>query len=208
MFYFVKTPLPIIKTMPWFVWRMSRKEKLVYLTFDDGPTLDITPWVLETLENYNAKATFFCLGENIRQHPEIFENIKQQGHAVGNHTYHHLNGWKTPKQEYVADVSLFETMFKAKMFRPPYGKMTPGQVKNLKKKYKLIMWDVISGDFDLKVSPEKCLANVTENTQNGSIVVFHDSKNAEAKLRYALPKALETLSDRGYTFASLKEFDR
>jgi len=182
------------------VWAFSRKEPNIYLTFDDGPIPEVTPWVLEQLKKYNAKATFFCIGDNVRKHPDIFNAIIAEGHSIGNHTFHHLNGWKTRTEEYLQDVEAAEVEFNktifnsnqpSKLFRPPYGKMTSAQAKKITEKgYKIIMWDVLSADFDPTISEEKCLKNVVNNIKPGSIVVFHDSLKAEEKLKYVLPEFL------------------
>jgi peptidoglycan/xylan/chitin deacetylase (PgdA/CDA1 family) len=177
------------------------------LTFDDGPTPEITEWVLEQLKQYNAKATFFCIGNNIEKHPEIFKKIIADGHSIGNHTFNHVKGWKTSNQTYFEEVDNCEKTIQnfsinstqTKLFRPPYGKIKLYQSKVLRKKgYKIIMWDVLSVDFDRNISPEKCLSNVTENIANGSILVFHDSTKAFPNLEYALPKTLDFLKNKGF----------
>ncbi|MFC7357882.1 polysaccharide deacetylase family protein [Jejudonia soesokkakensis] len=183
------------KVMRWMypkrIWAFSRSEPKIYLTFDDGPIPEVTPWVLDLLKEYNAKATFFCIGENVQKHPEIYNRIIAEGHSVGNHTFHHLNGWKTNTSTYIEDVSKAAEYIDSKLFRPPYGRITSNQAKQLKKKgYRIIMWDVLSYDFEASVSEEKCLHNVLNNIENGSIVVFHDSVKAEKNLRYVLPKVL------------------
>ncbi len=206
-------PRFIQRLYPERIWAFSRKNNAVYLTFDDGPIPEVTPWVLDQLKKHNAKATFFCIGENIKKHPEIFKRIIAEGHTVGNHTFNHVNGWKTEDLEYVENVlkcqrvtssihkdSPFEgggrnVLQKSKsfqLFRPPYGKITSEQAKILRKKgYKIVMWDVLSYDFDGTISEEICLQNVLKNIKPGSIVVFHDSLKAEKNLRYVLPKVLE-----------------
>lgn len=199
--YLVTTPRLVQWLFPQRVWAFSRKEPNVFLTFDDGPIPEVTPWVLDELKKHNVKATFFCIGDNVRKHPEIFKRIVAEGHSIGNHTFHHLNGWKTKTEEYLQDVEAAEVKFNktiftnnqaSKLFRPPYGKMTSNQAKRIRKKgYKIIMWDVLSADFDMKISAEKCLENVLNNIRPGSIVVFHDSLKAEKNLRHVLPKVLE-----------------
>lgn len=212
--YFAKTPGIFRLLYPKRLWALSRNEKNIYLTFDDGPIPEVTPWVLEQLKEYHAKATFFCIGKNIQKHPEIFRKIIAEGHSVGNHTFHHLNGWKTEISKYVENVEktgkqmtddggqlLKNTEL---IFRPPYGKITGKQAKLLQKKgYQIIMWDVLSGDFDQSISQEKCLENVLKNTKPGSIVIFHDSIKAEENLRYVLPKTLAFFKERGFDFKSL-----
>jgi len=207
---FTKTKWWMRALFPNYVWKLPNNQNKVYLTFDDGPVPIITEWVLDILQKENIKATFFCIGENIEKHPEIFSRIVTENHIVGNHTFNHLNGWKTSTKNYLANSNLFEdtiqkSKFKIqKLFRPPYGKIKPSQGKAIRRKgYKIIMWDVISYDFDSKILPEKCLQNVLKNVENGSIIVFHDSKKAEKNLKYALPKAITTLKEKGFTFDAL-----
>ncbi len=211
--YLVNTPRLVQWLFPGRVWAFSRKEPGVYLTFDDGPIPEVTPWVLDELKKHNVKATFFCIGDNVRKHPEIFERIVAEGHIIGNHTFHHLNGWKTKTEEYLQDVEAAEVEFNKtifnrkrtpKLFRPPYGKMTSAQAKEIQQKgYKIIMWDVLSADFDAKISAEKCLQNVLNNIKPGSIVAFHDSLKAEKNLRFVLPKVLEFCFEKKYTFSRI-----
>lgn len=183
----------------------------IYLTFDDGPIPEITPWVLEQLKKYNAKATFFCIGENIKKHPDIFQQILADGHTVGNHTFQHLNGWKTPTPEYLENTIQTEKILaeynfeNEKLFRPPYGKIKNKQAKAIKKLgYTIVMWDVISGDYDEEFSEEQCYKNVIENAGNGSTIVFHDSKKAFKNLQQVLPKVLEYYSEKGLKFSRIK----
>ena len=199
-FNFVKMPRFIQRLYPERIWAFSREEKSIYLTFDDGPIPEVTPWVLDELKKYNAKATFFCIGENVQKHPEIFQRILSEGHSVGNHTFNHLNGWKTATSEYIENVDKAEgqmgnnSKFKiqdSRLFRPPYGKITSKQAKILQRKgFKIVMWDIISYDYDANTSPEKCLQNVLKNIKPGSVIVFHDSLKAEKNLRFVLPKVL------------------
>lgn len=211
MFAPVKTPLIIKKIFSNYVWDIPAKEKIMYLTFDDGPTPEITEWVLETLQQYNAKATFFCIGNNVEKHPEIFRKVIDNGHSVGNHTHNHIKGWKTKTEDYVANVLKAEQVmsleFKiqnSKLFRPPYGQIKNKQGKQLKNLgYKIIMWDVISFDWQASISSEKCLNNVLSKAGNGSIVVFHDSIKASKHLQYALPKVLDVFSKKGFVFKAI-----
>jgi peptidoglycan/xylan/chitin deacetylase (PgdA/CDA1 family) len=212
MSFWVKTNYFVKKIFPNYVWDIPNNENKVFLTFDDGPTPEITEWVLEELKRYNAKATFFCIGNNIEKHPEIFEKVIKEGHSIGNHTFNHLKGWKTSIEEYVENVALCSNQIAEKkslnsdflnlpstFFRPPYGKIKPSQSKKLRALgYKIIMWDIISFDFNIETSKEKCLENVIKNVQSGSIIVFHDSLKAEKNLKYALPKTLKFLKERGY----------
>ena len=189
----VTVPKFVQRIYPKRIWALPNNDKKVYLTFDDGPIPEVTPWVLDTLKQYNAKATFFCIGENIKKHPDIFNRILAEGHSVGNHTFNHLNGWQTKTSEYIKNVEKCETCLDqtTKLFRPPYGKITSKQSKILQQRgYKIIMWSVLSYDYDASVSEEKCLQNVLQNIQPESIVVFHDSLKAEKNLRYVLPKVL------------------
>ncbi len=198
MMYLVKTP-PLIKTIfSDFVWNVDTQDKVVYLTFDDGPIPEMTPWVLDQLHKYDFKATFFCVGDNIRKYPEIYQEILLEGHSIGNHTYHHINGWNTDHQTYLHDVSLCDNMMSTTLFRPPYGKLRPSQSTIIKADKTVVMWDVLSGDFDQSITPEKCLNNVLDNFENGSIIVFHDNIKAAKNLQYALPRFLAHLHEQGY----------
>lgn len=206
-FYWVKTNSIFKKIFSNYVWDVPNIENKIYLTFDDGPTPKITEWVLEELQKYNAKATFFCIGNNIQKHPEILKKITNKGHSVGNHTFNHLNGWKTSTQKYLENTILCEDPslnLQSKLFRPPYGKIKPAQSKKLRKLgYKIIMWDVLSADFDSSISPKKCLKNILQNVASGSIIVFHDSTKAFPNLEYTLPESLKYLKEKGYIFENL-----
>ncbi|NQV77863.1 MAG: polysaccharide deacetylase family protein [Lutibacter sp.] len=212
--YLVKTPSLIKFVFRNLVWSFSKKEKVIYLTFDDGPTPEITEWTLQELNKYNAKATFFCIGKNIQQHPEIFQKIIENNHSIGNHTHNHLNGIKTTTSNFIKNIEDSENCIQknsklktqnSKLFRPPYGKLRFSQSRKIKKKgYKIIMWDVLSADFDTVISKEKCLENVIRNTKNGSIVVFHDSVKATKNLQFVLPKILKYYSENGFEFKSIK----
>ncbi|MEL6987224.1 MAG: polysaccharide deacetylase family protein [Bacteroidota bacterium] len=201
--YLVKTPKFIKNLFPNFVWNLNPTEKVIYLTFDDGPIPEITPFVLETLAKYDAKASFFCVGENIKKHGQILNDIVDQGHTIGNHTFNHLSGWATENIPYFHNVRHCASMMDSSLFRPPYGRLKPKQVQFLQRHYKIIMWDVLSGDFDNSITPEQCFKNVALNAGNGSIVVFHDSLKAQDNLSYALPKTLEYFSERGFRFENL-----
>lgn len=203
--YLVKTPQLIQNLFPNFTWRIPTMEKVIYLTFDDGPIPDVTPWVLEQLAAYDAKATFFCVGENIKKHPEVFQQVVDHGHAVGNHTYNHLNGWATDNIPYFHNVRHCANKVQTVLFRPPYGRLKPKQAQFLARHYRIVMWDVLSGDFDPNITQEQCLNNVVANAKRGSIVVFHDSQKTEGKLSYVLPKVLEHYSALGYQFGGLNE---
>lgn len=203
MSFWVKTNRIIKWIFPNYVWDIPNDAKKVFLTFDDGPTPEITEWVLEQLKKYNAKATFFCIGNNIEKYPELFQKTIAEGHAIGNHTFNHLKGWKTSTEDYIENVKLFETknpkLVTRNLFRPPYGKIKPSQSKRLRKLgYKIIMWDVLSRDYDQTISATQCLENVLPNVKTGSIIVFHDSLKAEHNLKYVLPKTLEFLKENGF----------
>lgn len=209
-FYWVKTRWFIKKFFGGFIWNVARREKTVYLTFDDGPIPEVTPWVLDTLKKHDIKATFFCIGDNIDKNPETFKQILEAGHAIGNHTYNHLNGWSADDTIYLANTDLCQEAIKkhkgsgTRLFRPPYGKISGRQASALRHKgFKLIMWDVLSADFDQTISPEKCLKNVIDNTTTGSIIIFHDSLKAQKNMQYALPRAIEYLKKEGYRFGLL-----
>ncbi|RNL55513.1 polysaccharide deacetylase family protein [Pedobacter jejuensis] len=224
--YLVKSPLLLKWYYPSLLWNKPRTEKVIYLTFDDGPIPNVTEFVLKTLKAFNAEATFFCIGDNISKYPEVFQQVKNDGHAIGNHTYNHLKGWVTDDKTYIENTLKCQQLTQTNLFRPPYGRIKKSQIKKLAASYQLpvtglqeqtgdkqhtthktssqiVMWDVLSGDFDQKLSPEKCYQNVINNTRNGSIIVFHDSLKAFDRLVYALPKVLKYFSDKGFTFSTL-----
>jgi len=204
MFYFVKTPWWLKKLYPECVWQMPGQQKKIYLSFDDGPHPVATSFVLEQLEKYHAKATFFCIGKNIEEYPFIYEEILDAGHTTGNHTYNHLNGWKTADAVYMDNIVQAKKRIDSPLFRPPYGRATKFQLKLLKEKGMLpIMWSVLSGDFDPSLTKEQCLLNVLRNTGQGSIVIFHDSTKAFERLEYVLPRVLEHFSARGFQFEKI-----
>jgi len=202
--YLIHTPTFIQNMFPNFMWRMETEEPTLYLTFDDGPIPEVTPWVLDQLAKYNAKATFFCVGDNVRKHPDIFKLIRKHGHAVGNHTFNHLSGWANDNLPYFHNIRNCAELVDSNLFRPPYGKIRPTQVQFLLRHYKIVMWDVLSGDFDNTVTPDKCLENVIKNSRPGSIIVMHDSLKARTNLMHALPGVLEHFSEQGYRFAQLQ----
>lgn len=201
--YLVKTPKFIQNLFPNFIWKIPSREKVIYLTFDDGPIPEVTPWVLKTLKQFNAKATFFCVGENVKKHPEVYQEELAQGHSVGNHTYNHLNGWSTENISYFHNIRHCANLVKSVLFRPPYGRLMPKQAQFLQRHYRIIMWDVLSGDFDPKISQEQCLDNVKIKTKPGSIVVFHDSLKSFEKLQFVLPKVLQYFTEKGFRFEAL-----
>lgn len=208
MFYFVKSPFWLKKIYSDLFWEIPTKEKNIFLTFDDGPHPTITMQVLDLLKAYNAKATFFCIGNNVVKYPEVYKRIIDEGHALGNHTFNHLNGWETADELYLNDINKAMEYIDSNLFRPPYGRISRFQIQQLlKPKYqmKLIMWSVLSGDFDPNISAEKCLNNVLLSTKEGSIVVFHDSEKASEKMLYALPKVLEQFSKKGFNFEKITD---
>lgn len=204
--YLVKTPFWLRSLYPSFVWRKLNDLNKIYITFDDGPIPIVTPFVIKTLKLYQAPATFFCIGDNIRKYPQIFQELRDEGHSIGNHTFNHLKGWATEDTKYVENVKQCNELVQSDLFRPPYGRVKRTQVKALKKVYpglNVIMWDVLSGDFDLKLSPEACLKNVIKATRPGAIIVFHDSLKAFERLEYVLPRALAYWKEKGYIFEKL-----
>lgn len=203
MFYLVKAPRLLQLLYPDCLWKVQTEEMKAYLTFDDGPHPEITPYVLEQLALFQAKATFFCIGEQVEKHPDIYQQIIHAGHRTGNHTYSHLNGWKTSDEKYFKDVEKAATVIKSNLFRPPYGKIRRFQLKIITGErlgLKPVMWHVLSGDFDTSLKPEQCYLNVVKNTSPGSIIVFHDSEKAFPRLKDTLPKALKYLKDKGFSF--------
>jgi peptidoglycan/xylan/chitin deacetylase (PgdA/CDA1 family) len=206
MFYFKKTPSLIQKIFSERIWRIDTDEKILYFTFDDGPHPDATSFVLEELKRYNAKATFFCVGRNVKENFAVYERIISEGHRVGNHTFNHLNGWKTNDKIYIEDIAKAAKIIDSDLFRPPYGKITSFQAKAIQGErlhLKTVMWDVLSGDFDPSVTGDNCYLNVVNNAKPGSIVVFHDSAKSFATLQYALPRLLKYYNELGYSFRSL-----
>lgn len=201
---------------PNYVWNMPTKDKILYLTFDDGPTPGITEWTLDILKQYNAKATFFCIGNNIEKHPTIFQKIENDGHAIGNHTYNHPAGWKTKTEDYISEVQKTQKIIDFEivnrnlkienLFRPPYGQIKPSQGKQLLKLgYKIIMWDILAFDWKEDITNEKCYQNVITKASSGSIIVFHDSVKASERMQYALPKVLSYFSEKGFEFRRIPE---
>lgn len=193
--------------MPKLTWQVPNDENKIFLTFDDGPVPGVTDWVLETLEIFQIPATFFVVGENVEKHPKVFERIRAEGHSVGNHTFNHLNSWKTSQEDYLLNIKkcadVVEDTTNNPMFRPPYGKISPSLSNTILKKYRIVMWDVLSYDFDLQVPVEKCLAKSIKYTRAGSIVIFHDNNKTETRLKTVLPSYLKQMIDEGFTFGRL-----
>jgi peptidoglycan/xylan/chitin deacetylase (PgdA/CDA1 family) len=207
MFYLVKSPWWLQKLYSGCVWQIPTETPTIYLSFDDGPHPEITPLVLNHLNTWKAKASFFCVGNNVVNHPDIYRRILDEGHAVGNHSFNHLNGWKQKDEDYLNDIAKAKQYIDSDLFRPPYGKITRFQLKQLAMpayRLKTIMWTVLSGDFDNSLDDEACLRNVLLQTQSGSIVVFHDSVRAKEKMLYALPIVLEFFTEKGFRFERIE----
>lgn len=204
--YFYKTPFWIRWFYPHFLWRIKTEQKSVFLTFDDGPTPEVTDWVIETLSLFNAKATFFCLGKNVEEHPPLFQQLIKSGHSIGNHSFAHEDGWQTNKQVYLNSVLKAGQHIESKWFRPPYGKIKRTQAAALLKQgFKIVMWDVVSGDFNENFSVNQSIQLLLKNTRPGSILVFHDSHKAFPKLKEILPLVMTQLQKQGYSFEVLPD---
>lgn len=190
-----------------FVWEIPTEEPVIYLTFDDGPIPDVTEWVMEQLDSYLAKATFFCIGDNVRKHPEVFAQLIAKGHSVGNHTFNHLKGWQTDDETYLENVRQCSEILPVdtSLFRPPYGRIKLSQARPLLNDYHVVMWDVLTGDFEKYLNPERCLEKTLKYTKAGSIVVLHDSLKAWRNMSYVLPRMLEHYSSLGYRFEALPQ---
>lgn len=192
-------------TAPFVNWKGPVSDKKIYLTFDDGPIPEITPWVHKVLNEFNVKATFFCVGDNVRKYPSIFEQTIALGHKVGNHSFHHLKAWSTPQDQYINDIEKANLIIQSNLFRPPHGQITPALIKQLRKDYTIVLWSTLAYDFDQSISPQKCLSIVTKRTIAGDIIVFHDSIKAAPRMQYALPIFLKILIEKGYTFCTLPD---
>ena len=201
--YTVSIPKWITYLYPKRLWHMPRTEKKMYLSFDDGPTHQITSWILNQLNFYNAKATFFCVGANVERYPTLYRQIRDSGHSIGNHSHNHLNGWRTSTPLYVKNVKQCQRLIPSNLFRPPYGKLTRQQARALLPEHKIVMWDVLSGDFDPKVSWKKCVNNILTYSKNGSIIVLHDNIKALKSLKYTLPLVLKHYTRLGFEFCAL-----
>ena len=198
---FIEQPPWIYRALfPGVIWRIPTQEKSVYLTFDDGPIPEVTPWVLDVLDRYGIKATFFCVGDNVRKYPEVYQMILDRGHQVGNHTFNHIQGIRFWTKNYVANVKKAEEYIQSNLFRPPHGHMRRPQILRLRKQYKIIMWDVVTRDYSPHMTPNGVFNVIKKYTRNGSVIVFHDSLKAEKNMREALPQSIEWLLQQGYTF--------
>ena len=203
MLYPVRTPWLLQQVYSDCIWRMPTNEKKIYLSFDDGPHPVATPFVLDQLKKYGAKATFFCIGKNVAAFPEIYQQVLDAGHAVGNHTNNHLNGWKVTDKEYFDNVIEARKLIDSKLFRPPYGRATKFQIRQLQEsamKMKIVMWTMLAADFDQAVSREKSTDALLRRTKAGDIILFHDSEKAFPKMSFALPSFLRTFSEKGFQF--------
>jgi peptidoglycan/xylan/chitin deacetylase (PgdA/CDA1 family) len=207
--YLITTPWWLRMLFPGCIWQMPTKEKVVYLTFDDGPHPTATPFVLDQLKQFNAKGTFFCIGKNVATYPSIYQQLLAEGHTTGNHTMHHLNGWKTHDAIYLKDIEEAALLINSWMMRPPYGRIKWSQIRKIKSEKskikidRIVMWSVIAADFDTDIDGEKCYQNVVQNIEPGSIIVFHDSAKALPRLQYALPEVLRWLKENGYQMKAL-----
>ncbi len=204
--YLAYSPFWLRWLYPSLTWHKSRKEKHVYITFDDGPIPVVTPYVLNTLKKFNCKATFFCIGDNADKYPSLLAEVISEGHTIGNHTYNHLKGWKSIDSDYLDNIKKGSELTGTRLFRPPYGRIKRSQIADIRKQFpdtEIIMWDVLSGDFDESITKEKCVENVLSHCRNGSIIVFHDSLKAFERLEYALPIILQNLSEKGFQFKTL-----
>jgi peptidoglycan/xylan/chitin deacetylase (PgdA/CDA1 family) len=203
--YFVKTPKIARSIIKKAVWNIPNNDREIFLTFDDGPTPSITNQTLDILSKNQVKATFFCLGKQVEKHPEIFQRIIDEGHAVGNHSYSHLKGWTTDNQQYLEDIRKGEAIIKSNLFRPPYGKIKRSQVNSLSPQTKIILWDVLPGDFSLKNNVEKIVSNTLNSVETGSIIVLHDNNKCGNKMLQALPVIIDKLKEKKYSFTPITE---
>ncbi|MEO7445840.1 MAG: polysaccharide deacetylase family protein [Ferruginibacter sp.] len=205
MLYFVRSPWWMQKMFPERHWRIKTSEKNLYFTFDDGPEPGVTEFVLDELARYGGKASFFCVGRNVASHPDLYQRIIAEGHSIGNHTYNHLNGWNADDKTYIRDIADASEVIDSRLFRPPYGRMKRFQQHLVKTKMKIIMWSLLSGDFDTSITQKRCLDNVVLNARPGDIIVYHDSKKAFPHLEFSLPLVLKYFHDKGYVFCKLPE---
>lgn len=206
MFYWVKTPNWVSKIWPSLLWQMPGNKGEVYISFDDGPHPTVTPWVLETLQHYHAKASFFCIGDNVKKYPSVYQQVMEAGHSIGNHTYSHSNAWHVSKNQYLQDIQDAAKVINSDLFRPPYGKISPWLAKSILRQTnvkKIVMWTVLSADFDTQISSEQVVNNVINNVQPGSIIVFHDSEKAFPHLQKALPALLQHCQEKKWSCVAL-----
>lgn len=199
-----RPPKLLQSLLPQCFWSLPNRQNKIYLTFDDGPTPEVLPVILKTLDAYKVPATFFCVGENMQKHPDLVWEMQKRNHAIGNHTYNHISGWRNKNATYFENVEACNKVYKSKLFRPPYGRLRTSQANELKRKYKIIMWDVLSYDYDKKVLPEICFRNVIDATKSGSVIVFHDNVKALKNLEYALPRSIDFLLKKDFVFDVIK----
>ncbi|MHB8260815.1 MAG: polysaccharide deacetylase family protein [Bacteroidia bacterium] len=197
-------PKLLRKLLPQCYWTLPNTQNKIYLTFDDGPTPQVLPFILKTLDSYKIPATFFCVGENMAKHPDLVKEMLNKNHVIGNHTYNHLSGWRVKNQSYFENIEMFNQLYASNLFRPPYGRLRKSQAKHLSKDYKLIMWDVLSYDYNKRLAPETCYKNVHNNTKSGSLIVFHDNQKALHNLTYALPRSIDSLLNKGFVFDAIR----
>ena len=197
-------PKLLRKLLPQCYWNLPNKENKIYLTFDDGPTPEVLPFILKILDQYKVPATFFCVGDNLSKHPNLADEMLKRNHVIANHTYNHISGWKVKNKTYFENIEKVDEVYKSNLFRPPYGRIRKSQAIHLSKKYKLIMWDVLSYDYDKRIEPETCYRNVIDTTKSGSLIVFHDNPKAYQNLQYALPNSIAFLLQKGFVFDTIK----
>lgn len=203
MRYWVKTPTIFKRLFPKIVWNFSEKEQKVFLTFDDGPSTNVTDSILTILEQEKVRATFFCIGKNVKKNPELADKILKKGHSIGNHSMTHVNGWRTRKNSYLRNINEASEYINSNLFRPPFGRFNLYSLDQILKKYKLVMWDVLSGDFDEKIEEKAVINNVIKNVANGSIIVFHDNNKSKEKTLSALIKTIKKLKEKGFSFEAI-----
>jgi peptidoglycan/xylan/chitin deacetylase (PgdA/CDA1 family) len=203
MRYWVKTPTIFKRLFPKIVWNFSEKEKKVFLTFDDGPSTNVTDSILTILEQEKVRATFFCIGKNVKKNPELADKILKKGHSIGNHSMTHVNGWRTRKNSYLRNINEASEYINSNLFRPPFGRFNLYSLDQILKKYKLVMWDVLSGDFDEKIEEKAVINNVIKNVANGSIIVFHDNNKSKEKTLSVLIKTIKKLKEKGFSFEAI-----
>ncbi|MFI5140801.1 MAG: polysaccharide deacetylase family protein [Bacteroidia bacterium] len=199
-----RPPKLLQSLLPQCFWSLPNRQNKIYLTFDDGPTPEVLPVILKALDTYKVPATFFCVGENMQKHPDLVWEMQKRNHVIGNHTFNHVSGWRTKNEDYFQNVEACNKVYKSKLFRPPYGRLRTSQANELKRKYKIIMWDVLSYDYDKKVLPEICFRNVIGATKSGSVIVFHDNVKALKNLEYALPRSIDFLLKKDFVFDVIK----
>jgi peptidoglycan/xylan/chitin deacetylase (PgdA/CDA1 family) len=199
-----RPPKLLQSLLPQCFWSLPNKQNKIYLTFDDGPTPEVLPFILKTLDTYKIPATFFCVGENMQKHPDLVKEMQKRNHVIGNHTFNHISGWSTKSKNYFENIEACNKIYRSKLFRPPYGRLRTSQANELRKKYKIIMWDVLSYDYDKKVLPATCFRNVIDATKSGSVIVFHDNVKALKNLEYSLPRSIDFLLKKDFVFDVIK----